>query len=737
MKHIVLLFMLLGSLFAEEYSFLSPQEAFNVTMEEKKSSVEFNINLDKTMYLYEEFLKVVIKTKDKQIDITNDLQKHKFQDHDGVMVIYGKVTFDVPFSLIQEKVSDKPFELELQYQGCSLKGLCYSPLTKVYKSEGIKFKKIETPKNLANNVSTASSDEEYSFLTPQEAFNVTVEDKKDSVEFNINLDKTMYLYEEFLKVVIKSPKNIDLTKDLKIKKAQDHDGVMVIYGKVTLDIPKSLIKEKIGDVPYELELQYQGCSLKGLCYSPLTKSYKSKATASTATLPQKIKKIVKPLPLTLLDGKPQHETQNETDVVTNTLKSGSFFTIIIAFFGFGLLLSLTPCIFPMIPILSSIIVQQSNKQNGVMTSRQGFFLSFVYVLSMSIAYTFAGVVAGIFGANLQAILQDPVVIIIFSSIFVALALSMFGYYDIKLPNSLQEKLNKTSDKGSQKGGIIGVAIMGFLSALIVGPCVAPALAGALIYIGQTGDAFLGGVALFVMSIGMGMPLLAIGIGAGKYMPKPGGWMTTVSKIFGIVMLAIALWMLDRIIEPIWFMYLSAFLLIGTALYLQVFNHIMARLITAIVFIYGIVLFIGAISGATNVLEPLENFKGGGTFVNSTTQTNNEELQWTNVTSIAQLEQIVKTTKKPIMLDYWAVWCVSCKELENVTFKDKGVIEELSKYKLLKVDVTENNEAQKTLLKKFNLFGPPALIFYQNGKEERAKRIIGYKNPKDFLAIAKK
>ena len=337
-----------------------------------------------------------------------------------------------------------------------------------------------------------------------------------------------------------------------------------------------------------------------------------------------------------------------------------------------------------------------------------------------------------FGANLQAMLQNPIVIVIFAGIFVALAFSMFGYYEITLPTSWQTRLNKTSEARGKKGGIAGVAIMGFLSALIVGPCVAPPLAGALIYIGQTGDAILGGAALFVMSLGMGLPLLLVGLGAGKYMPKPGGWMEQVSKLFGIVMLAIALWMLERIISDTLFIYASSILLIGSGIYLlKVFKSIIVKIITTLIFVYGIILFVGAVSGATNVLDPFENLKGS-----STATVKKAKLNWQYVKSVKELNKLVKNSDKPIMVDFFAVWCVSCKELENITFKDNAVMKELSKYKLVKVDVTNNTKDDKALMKKFNLFGPPALIFYKNKQELTKKRVIGYKSPEEFLEILK-
>ncbi len=566
------------------------------------------------------------------------------------------------------------------------------------------------------------------FLEPDVAFKTSIEEKADSIEFKISMDKTVYLYDEFLKIHIKKPQEMEITKELNIKEPVEYDGFIVHFKEVTANVPFSLIKEKIGaDTPYEIELSFQGCSKAGLCYSPISKTYKGKPFANTPSAEKN------GTPESAVQPQPQDTktSVNETDAIAQTLQGGNVVLVLATFFGFGLLLALTPCIFPMIPILSSIIVQQSNSQGGKMSARQGLFLSIVYVLSMSFAYTIAGVLAGIFGANLQVMLQNPVVITIFAAIFVALAFSMFGYYEIGLPASWQTKLNKTSEKGSKKGGIAGVAVMGFLSALIVGPCVAPPLAGALIYIGQTGDAVLGGAALFVMSLGMGVPLLLIGLGAGKYMPKPGGWMENVTRIFGIVMLAIALWMLERIISDTLFMFLCAVLLIGTAVYLERFKHLIVKTITAIIFIYGVIVFIGAISGSKNILDPLESLKGG-----SGASIQKEHLNWQYVRSLDELEKIVSSSKQPVMIDFWASWCVSCKEFDNITFKDQRVLDELSKYKLLKVDVTKNTAADKELMKRFNLFGPPAMIFFENGKELNSKRIVGYKTPEEFLKIVK-
>ena len=354
------------------------------------------------------------------------------------------------------------------------------------------------------------------------------------------------------------------------------------------------------------------------------------------------------------------------------------------------------------------------------------------MLFRSIAYTIAGVIAGIFGANLQAALQNPYVLVVFALIFVALAFSMFGYFEIRLPQSFQTKLNKTTD-GKEKQGIVGIAIMGFLSALIVGPCVAPPLAGALVYIGQTGDAILGGLALFVMSLGMGVPLLLIGLGAGKFMPKPGGWMESITRIFGIVMLGVAIWLLDRVLDPSVIMILWALLLLGSAIYLKIYQNIIAQLITVVIFILGAVLFIGAISGATNPLKPLEKFTSS-----KAVDILDKKLVFTKIKNIAELELAIKNSDKPIMLDFWASWCVACKEFEDITFKDEEVMKKLQGFTLLKADVTANSEEDKALQKMFAVVGPPALIFWDKDKNEvKSSKIVGYKNPKDFLEIVNK
>lgn len=556
------------------------------------------------------------------------------------------------------------------------------------------------------------------FLEPNEAFKPTFTKNEDSINLKLDLGHDIYLYDDKLKIFITKPEKIELTKEINIPKAVAYEEFVVHFNNLDLTIPFSLLKSKVDSTEYEIEVKFQGCSKLGLCYAPMSEKY-------LLTFDNNISKIQNKEE----EQKVERTTLNETDSIANSLKDENLFLVLATFFGFGLLLSLTPCVFPMIPILSSIIVGASKSE--VMSAKKGFFLSLIYVLSMSVAYTIAGVIAGVFGANLQVALQNPYVLVVFALIFVALAFSMFGYFEIKLPQSIQTKLNKTTD-GKEKQGIIGVAIMGFLSALIVGPCVAPPLAGALVYIGQTGNAILGGMALFVMSLGMGVPLLLIGLGAGRFMPKPGGWMESITKIFGIIMLGVAIWLLDRVLSPSIIMSLWALLLLATAIYLKTQSNMFAELASSVLFILGVVLLVGLISGSTNPLKPLEKLTA------STTVIKEDKLIFHKIKNISELELAIKNSNKPVMLDFWASWCVACKELEEITFKDEEVMKKLQNFTLLTADVTLNNDEDKALQKMFGVVGPPALIFWDKDKKEvNSSKIVGYKNPKEFLEILNK
>ena len=569
------------------------------------------------------------------------------------------------------------------------------------------------------------------FLMPDEAF-IPYAKLNDAmqIEAGVNIAKDIYLYSEKVTLVLKEGNGITIAKIDQPQSTLHHDE------QVYLSSPKFLVSLQkdaatTGIRTVELSISYQGCSEQGLCYEPYTKTFKFDIDSSKLPVSQvkELKSLTLPKP-SIAPETTQEEVSvelSQTDAIADTINKGSIALILLTFFGFGLLLSLTPCVFPMIPIISGVIISQGEG----LTTKKAFFLSVVYVLAMAVAYTIAGVLAGLFGANLQSALQTPWVIYSFAAVFVALAMSMFGFYELKPPAFLTNKLGESR----QHRGILGVAVMGFLSALIVGPCVAAPLAGALVYIGQTGDALLGGMALFAMSIGMGIPLIIIGVSAGKFMPKPGVWMTMVLSIFGIMMLGVAIWMLERVVDSYVIMLLYAMLGIGSALYFGAFEkdgHIFKRSVAIILFIYSVALFIGALGGSNSMSKPLEFLKPQ--VVTSVTIEEQKHAEFQRVTSIKELDALLEANKgKKIMLDFYADWCTSCKELEEVTFADAKVKAKMDQFVLIQADVTQNTQEQKELSKKYGVFGPPALIFFnEEGDVMKSKTIIGFIEPDEFL-----
>ncbi|PNV83720.1 MAG: thiol:disulfide interchange protein [Sulfurimonas sp.] len=564
------------------------------------------------------------------------------------------------------------------------------------------------------------------FLMPEEAFKPAAKlNDKMQIEATIELGKDIYLYEDALKFEIKNQSGIRI-KDVKKPKSVEHHGDMVYLESPIFSISLEKETEVNGLVSVEFELSYQGCSEQGLCYEPYTETFVFEV--DSAKLADSLSKEK--------SGKEKIEVNievkkelSESDSIADTIKEGSIALVLLTFLGFGLLLALTPCTFPMIPIISGIIISQGE---GI-TTKRAFMLSLVYVLAMAVAYTIAGVLAGLFGSNLQAALQAPWAIYTFSAIFVALAFSMFGFYELKLPDSFVSKIS--SNHHTNRGGYIGVAVMGFLSALIVGPCVAAPLAGALVYIGQTGDALLGGAALFAMSMGMGVPLILVGVSAGKFMPKPGAWMTMVSAIFGVMMLGVAIWMLERVLDSYIIMLLYSILGIGFAVYFGAFEkdaHTFRKSTAIIVFIYSVSLFIGVLGGSNSMTKPLEFLKPSISI--SSDAALSSHLKFEKITSIKELDKILEANRcKKIMLDFSAEWCAVCKELDKKTFSNEAVKEKLGEYVLIQADVTQNSKEQKELSKKYGVFGPPVLIFFDKELHViESKTIVGFIEPENFL-----
>ena len=500
----------------------------------------------------------------------------------------------------------------------------------------------------------------------------------------------------------------------------------------------------------KLDATYQGCSDAGLCYPPITKQFtlqlpavdsltasvspaKLQPSPTPATRDASITSAVQPNPEMLIpaDNIAQGDNPaNEQSQIAKLFKQGNYWLIIPFFFGAGLLLALTPCMFPMVPILSGIIVGRGHK----ITHAHGFFLSLAYVLGMALTYAAAGVVAGLSGELLSSALQTPWVLGSFAAVFVVLSFSMFGFYELQLPSALQ---NKLSDSGNNLHGghLSGVFVMGALSAIIVSPCVAAPMAGALIYISQTGDAVLGAIALFTLALGMGVPLLVIGASAGTLLPKAGAWMESVKRLFGVLMLAVAIWLISPLIPLSVQMLLWAALLILSSIYMYALDalphnvsgwHKLWKGIGILALLLGIAYLIGALSGARDMFRPLGGFGTG--------QATETTLQFTRIKNIAELEaHIAQAGGKSVMLDFYADWCVSCKEMERFAFSDAKVHAKLKNTLLLQADVTANNDDDKALLKRFALYGPPAILFFdKQGREQGEQRVTGYQDTTQFL-----
>jgi len=469
-------------------------------------------------------------------------------------------------------------------------------------------------------------------------------------------------------------------------------------------------------MPLAVQATYQGCSDEGLCYPPIEKRYTLELTQVVSTAPP----VITPAP------------EDENSRIAQLFRDGNFWLIVSFFFGAGLLLALTPCVFPMIPILSGIIVGRGRH----ITHAHAFLLSLAYVLGMAVTYAIVGVAAGYSGSLLSNALQTPWVLGGFAALFVLLALSMFGLYELQLPAALQSRLSDTSNR-LHGGHLSGVFAMGALSAIIMGPCVAAPLAGALLYISQTHDAVLGGTALFVLALGMGVPLLLIGTSAGTLLPKAGPWMEGVKKFFGVTMLALAIWIVMPVIPLAAQMLAWASLLIFSAIHLHALDPLppnskggrrLGKAVGVFALLLGVAYLIGALSGARDILRPLGSIVG-------TTPAATPALPFERIKGLAALEaRIAQVPGKVVMLDFYADWCISCKEMERFTFSDPAIQARLKKAVLLQADVTANDADDKALLQRFQLFGPPAILFYdRNGRELPDARVIGYQDAAEFGA----
>ena len=553
-------------------------------------------------------------------------------------------------------------------------------------------------------------------LEPEKAFRFSARAVDGAVEIQFAIADGYYMYRDKFRFAAEGNPAVRLGSPQLPAGARHRDeffGEVETYRKqVHIRIPAE------GEGRFDLKVTSQGCADIGVCYVPMESQASLQLVSGT---------FVSEGPRAV-DAAPRFSIF-ASDFEIARLFEGNVVLVLSGFFFLGVLLTFTPCVLPMIPILSAIIAGEGKNLN----KWRGLALSLTYVLGMALAYALAGVAAAYSGSLLAAALQNVWVLGAFAAVFVVLALSMFGFYDLRLPGFVHHHLH-AAHKQLRGGQIASVAAMGVLSAVIVSPCVAAPLAGALLYISQTRDVVLGGAALFAMALGMGVPLVAVGVSEGALLPKAGAWMDSVRKFFGVLLIAVAIWIVSPVLPPMAQMLAWGALFIGSAMFLRAIDPLPAsasgwwRLwkgVGIVALVAGIAFIVGAFSGAQDVLRPLAGISRTGLSATA--------LPWIRVASLAELEGKLKAPGKTVMLDFYADWCVSCKEMEAFTFSDPNVRAQLDRMLLLQVDVTANTEADKALLKRFSLFGPPGIIFFDSdGREIKGLRVIGYQSPDRFL-----
>lgn len=753
-----------------EDDLLEPEKAFVYSASQTSpASAEVNFQIAKGYYLYKNKLKFSADSGVKLGTPALPAGKIKQDEYFGRIETYrDDLRFRIP--VVFPDGAPKPYNLKAEFQGCADVGVCYPP------QEGVAAIKPVAPQPsvsappqqqstsaLARLKAMAGSlmgGDEPEFLAPEEAFKMELKALPNgTLEARYKIAKGHYLYRDKLKFKVTHPAGVTVANlDLPPadEKIDPNFGKMRIYHQSFSAVVR-LAGLPAGTSKLKLTAVYQGCSEKGICYPPQEQNFNPtvKFAAPIPAAPAATSAEIAPEPVAEAAPPPAAEANTGAPVavsappapvasapakdtsdagrITALLEGGNYWVVVASFFGFGLLLSFTPCVFPMIPILSGIIVGQG----AGITKRKGFMLSLAYVLGMAFTYALAGVAAGLSGTLISNALQNPWALGTGAAIFVALAMSMFGFYELQLPSFLQSRFTEASNR--VKGGhFASVFLMGVISALIVGPCVAAPLAGALLYISQTGDVVLGAISLFFLAMGMGVPLLLVGLSAGALLPRAGGWMESVKKFFGVALLAVAIWLISPVLSAIVQMLMWAALLMISGVYLKALEPLAVNasgwtrfwkgtgLISLVV---GIAMLLGALGGGRDMLQPLAIYKGGVAGAAEVAP----HMTFQRVKNGAELDAAVKGAGgRAVMLDFYADWCVSCKEMENFTFADAKVRARLKNVLLLQADVTANTADDKALLARFKLFGPPGLIFWDKAGQEAAYRVVGYEPPEKFL-----
>ena len=696
---------------------LRAEEAFKYQIEDTGAAIKINWSIEDGYYLYRKKMNFVSNSPDIQL-VNLKLPEGSYHEDEffGVQQVYrGNTSFHIPYKRINTPVNE--FELQIESQGCADRGICYPPqkwTTNIKLTKSSKLTQSD-PLNILN-------DQNYSAINL--AFKPFLRSIDSStLEIAFQIAPNHYLYKDKISITAKN-------KDIKIGAIELPKGEIKTdewFGETEVYFKEVFGRIAIGRVdPNETNLtflvNYQGCIEDELCLPPQQKEIDvifppGEITSNTNVISTEIK-------------------ISEQSRLASLVSQANIITVILTFFVAGLLLSLTPCCLPMIPILSGILAGEGEH----ITPRRGFILAASYVMGMAIVYTLAGIISASIGLQLQALFNTPWVIIVFVILFVFLALAMFDLVNIELPSIFQTQLSKLNNQ-QRRGTVIGSFFIGAISSLIVTACVAPPLVATLMVISQTGDVARGGIALFAMSLGMGTPLIILGTSAGRLLPKAGEWMNKVKNIFGFLMLGLAIYMLSRVINATIILALWGILALMFGVFIGGLNSLTEnskntekfnKALGLLVLVYGIALILGSLSGSKNPMQPLANI---GIFNQG--NTTNNELHFKRIKSIEDLDYeltLAASQKKSVMLDFYADWCVSCKEMEAYTFVDRDVQTALSNTVLLQADVTANDNIDQTLLNKLNVFGPPTIIFYDNnGFKRDGYEVVGYMKAREFAA----
>lgn len=700
---------------------LPPDQAYRLQVHPQNGMLLAHWDIQPGYYLYRSKFQFVSRTPG--VDLGNVQfpagETHTDQFFGNQEIYRGGVTASIPYS------GSGTLALEVVYQGCADQGFCYPPQTKTFNltlaaaaGAGVH------PPDLAALVTGDKNSG--GFPPPDQVFHFSAYAKDaNTIEAVWQIANGYYLYRQKFHFASSDP-NVSLgAPDFPQGQIESdrYFGTQEIYRQsVTAMIP---VTRGANDGRIPLAVTYQGCADKGLCYPPITKTVNINFGApGVAGIP-----MAGAVPLVAAGSAPVAQQNRLAELI----RHGKLAWVLLVFLGLGIALTFTPCVLPMIPILAGLIAGQQRKPSTL----RAFSLSLTYVIAMALTYTVAGVVVALVGANVQAWFQNPWIVSIFALIFVLLALTMFGVFQLQMPAAIQTRLVGWSN--AQRGGaFVSVGVMGVLSALIVGPCITAPLVAALLVIGQSGDPLRGGLSLFALGLGMGVPLLIVGTSAGKLIPKAGAWMNAVKYVLGVLLLAVAVWFLSRILPGAVTLALWAALAIVCGVYLllqKTFASGWRRLwqgVGVVVGIYGMVMLVGAAAGGTDPLQPLARFTHGGSNVE-----NIDGLQFTRIKTVTELDQAVAAASarhQTVMLDFYADWCVSCKEMQQGAFRDPGVIAALGNTRLLEADVTANDDADQTLLKHFGIYGPPSIMFFNaDGQELRDQRVVGYMDARDFAA----